>query len=414
MSPEDPPILGDPPKDASIPKRPSQENPTPGELKLNHLPVQSDREDFARQIEVISGIRLKDDNARRQFAAFMESLAQALETYTMHGNAEPLAEIDDVLLRIFLLTEQHEAVQGQPTPIETGLGRIQKSITEYLRLNPRKVPINPSDIAGQLRLRIRGMESMVNFLHARSAEPLPEGYSRNFYTQTRLDARFSVDAIEVIERINEGAIEVPELNLIQVKSSEPASGEVKDIQDTHGIVWRELWGNMESANQAIAESFRLTPEQLGGRVENLIWICAEVQAGGSPDEFLDALTAEVIGSAEQYGVNPDYLRQASPALRAKRLTPVLRSFLRTLGERFDKAFKALEQISRKPEGVPPQQPLFVRNPAAAKIKEANSLIIVGERDGSYRTVAKKVIASGYPEKPLILRSRRVDPRNKKG
>ncbi len=413
MSPETPPLPDDPPKDASIPRRTSRENPKQEEIGLEHLAVGPGQEDSARQLEVISGFRFRDERDRQQFTSFMESLAQALETYLSHNNAEPLAGIDDTILRAVLLAEPNEPAQRQKISIEEAFVRIQKNITEYLISHPRQIQISSGVISDQLILRIKGMESMVNFLHLRSAEPLPEDCRRTFYTQTRLDARFSVDVIEVIEQNQGGQLEIPELNLIQVKSSEPTDRGVSDIQKDHDIVWRELWGDVENANQAVAEAFRLSPDQLGKRVEGLLWICAELQAGGSPKNFLDSLTAEIINSAEQYGVNPDYLRQASPALRAKRITPILRMFLKSLGERFDKAFVVLDQMSKKPEGVPPQQPFFVRNPAVARIKDVNSLVVVGERSGSYHIAAKEVITSGQSGKALVLRSRRIDPGNKK-
>jgi len=389
------------------------------EMRLKELPTEINTEEFSRRAEAISGMRFRDEESKKQFTGFMEKLADALEIYVTSGagadkrNPEPLTEIDDILLRMFILGSRDEVLGGAPNKIESILHRIQVGITEYLRKHPRKNPIGAEDIDQQIRLRARGLESMVIFLHARSSERLPEGANRRFYTQTRLDARFSTDVIEVIEREAGDVTEISELNFIQVKSSDPAPAQVRDMQRAHSEIWHELWGGLEDANQRAIESFRLSPEQLHDRVLDLLGICADIQAGGDRDRFINALIAEVMVHARQYGVNPEYLRKASKPLCAKRLTPILKSFLSALGEKFNKAFEALDQISKGKEGAPPDEPFLTRGPLFARIKEVNSLIVVSYRNGSYGEHTKNNIASGVTDKTLILKRSGIDPEHEK-
>lgn len=154
-------------------------------------------------------------------------ILEAIKNKIKRNPSDKFTEIENLLVE--------KCINLSDSDIDSVVRQLNRKFIEYIQSMQGSLDIDGNTLinitTGRWNLNSGGIKSVVNFIKNR-VQLLRSNPSQDFTlgVNERLDARFAIDLIEVIRNTSG---DIDQLNLIQIKSSEPTEEEKEKIVKTH-------------------------------------------------------------------------------------------------------------------------------------------------------------------------------------
>lgn len=154
-------------------------------------------------------------------------ILEAIKNKIKRNPSDKFTEIENLLVE--------KCINLSDSDIDSVVRQLNRKFIEHIQSMQGSLDIDGNTLVnittGKWNLNSGGIKSVVNFIKNR-VQLLRSNPSQDFTlgVNERLDARFAIDLIEVIRNTSG---DIDQLNLIQIKSSEPTEEEKEKIVKTH-------------------------------------------------------------------------------------------------------------------------------------------------------------------------------------
>ena len=210
-----------------------------------------------------------------------------------------------------------KCIDLQENDIDALIRQFNRKFLEYLSVNKGTYDISGKNlekaVTGQFNIEPKGINSVVKFLRERMRllTTIPTNrFILGF--NSRLDATRKIDVIEVI--FGENSTEIDQLNLIQVKSSNPTIEEMDQIVGEHkNFANHEIISSQDIEDMKISgeEEEKIMRETISNQAimfERIFELCAEYE-GGNNELLLRDLGLEELNNMQRAWVLNSHMRE---------------------------------------------------------------------------------------------------------
>jgi hypothetical protein len=294
------------------------------DIALEELEIDQDRQNTLRQINILAGTeklspdqnnyeQLKKESAKaeRLLDQVVHAIHSKLNKEERSGNfAAPMAKFNNRLVSLLLGLPDNE--------ISTQVNRIYKRLQ---RRFSEKYPKDATRFLEWSRGNDRGIVAVIKFIKERSIEQLPNNSTRKLFYNNNLDAKYSIDLVELNYRDDDELV-VDDMQLIQIKSGVQKDSDNERIQRSHAEFTNHFMTGLNEFEKKFVPSikFRDDDEQLAFN-ESLVELQSKIEIAGqsfshgklSKNQFIN----EVVAILEK----PGQQRPISDFTSLNQLTP---------------------------------------------------------------------------------------------